>query len=124
MFKKLFRTNPASVPNDVSANQGRGLGALRTAYADWRFGNDLAAIVGVFDRLSNRRLNLIGLNRETLFDSVGDMMVHAEEERAIVREIIAIIDASTDTSLKCPDIPLPVEYSKQTQAVAAAKTYT
>jgi hypothetical protein len=100
MFKKLFRTNPASVPNDVSA------------------------IVGAFDRLSNRRLNLIGLNRETLFDSVGDMMVHAEEERAIVREIIAIIDASTDTSLKSPDIPLPVEYSKQTEAVAAAKTYT
>jgi hypothetical protein len=123
MFKKPFRTDPASVPNDASTNQGRGLGSLRKAYADWRFGNDLAAIVAAFDRLSNRRLNMIGLHREALFDSVGDMMVQAEEERAIVREIIAIIDASTDTALTCPDIPLPEEFAKQTEA-AATKRYT
>jgi hypothetical protein len=41
-------------------------------------------------------------------------MVHAEEERVIVREIIAIIDASTDKELNRPNIPLPEELPEQT----------
>ena len=122
MFKRLFNTDLAIMPDDVSANQRRGLGSLRKAYDDWRFSNDLAAIVAAFDRLSNRRLHLIGLRREALLDSVADMMVHAEEERVIVREIIAIIDASTDNELNRADIPLPEELPEQTET-AATKRY-
>jgi hypothetical protein len=110
MFKKPFRTDPASVPDDASAIQGRVLGALRKAYDDWRSSNDHAAIVAAFNRLSNRRLHLIGLRREALLDSVGGMMIHAEEERAIVREIIAIIDASTDNAPNGPETPFPEEF--------------
>jgi hypothetical protein len=123
MFKRLFSTDPAMMPDDVSANQGRGPGALRMAYADWRFNNDVAAIVAAFDRLSNRRLHMIGLRREALFDSVGDMMVHAEEERAIGLEIVAIIDASADNAFSCYDITPPEGHPKQTET-AAKKKYT
>jgi len=123
MSKRLFNTGPAMTPDAVSANQGHGLRALRTAYADWRFGNDLVAIVAAFDRLSNRRLHMIGLRRDSLFDSIGDMMVHAEEERATVREIIAIIDASTDNALNGPDTPRPEKFPIQIET-AATKRYT
>ena len=118
MFKRLFSTDRAMTPDKVPANQGRGLGTLRMAYADWRFGNDVAAIVVAFDRLSNRRLHMIGLRREAIFDSVGEMMVHAEEERAIGREIVAIIDASADKALTYHDIPLPEECPKETETRA------
>ncbi|MEH6648062.1 hypothetical protein [Sulfitobacter sp.] len=115
MFKKLFSTDRAMTPDNVSANQSRGLGTLQMAYADWRFGNDVAAIVVAFNRLSNRRLHMIGLRRETLFDSVGEMMVHAEEEREIGLEIVAIIDISANKDLLCDDALLPAEFPKETE---------
>ncbi len=97
MFKKLFITAPAMMPDDASANQGRGLGALRAAYSDWRGYNDIVTIVAALERLSNRRLHMIGLRREDLFDAVGDMMDRTEENRAIGQEILAILDAPART---------------------------
>jgi len=107
MFKKLFSTDHAMMLDDASANQGRGLGALRIAYFDWRVQNDIGAIVAALDRLSNRRLQMIGLRREGLRDIVRDMMLSAEEDREIVQEIIAIIDASAESSFRSRDITPP-----------------
>lgn len=97
MFKKLFNTDLALMLDDASANRGHGLGALRMAYSDWRFGRDVAAIVAALNRLSDHRLHMIGLRREGLFDAVGDLMLSAEEDRAIGQEVIAILEESART---------------------------
>lgn len=113
MFKKLFSTDLALMPDGASPNQARGLDALRTAYSDWRFGNDVAAIVVALDRLSNRRLHMIGLRREELVHAVRDMMLSAEEDRAIGREVIAILDASAENAISCHDTSPPEGYPRQ-----------
>lgn len=117
MFKKLFSTDLALMPDGGSANQGRGLNALRAAYSDWRFSNDVAAIVVALERLSNHRLHMIGLRREGLVYAVRDMMLSAEEDRAIGREVIAILDASAEGAVSCYDAPPPEEYPRQTETV-------
>jgi hypothetical protein len=117
MFKKLFSTDLAVMLDGASSNQGRGLDALRTAFSDWRFGNDVAAIVVALERLSNHRLHMIGLRREGLIYAVRDMMLSAEEDRAIGREVIAILDASEETAFSCPDTSPPDEYPRQTETV-------
>lgn len=117
MFKKLFSTDLALMLDGGSANQGRGLNALRAAYSDWRFGNDVAAIVVALERLSNHRLHMIGLRREGLVYAVRDMMLSAEEDRAIGREVIAILDASAEGAVSCHDAPPPEEYPRQTETV-------
>ncbi len=109
MFKKLFSTDLAMPANGASGNNGRGFGTLRTAYANWRLCNDVAAIVVALNRLPNHRLHLIGLHRDGLVDAVGDMIVSAEENRAIGREVIAILDASADSTFSCHDITPPVD---------------
>jgi hypothetical protein len=118
MFKKLFSTDLAVMPNDAAATTGRGLGTLRTAIADWRYGNDVAAIVGTLNRLPNHRLHMIGLHRDGLVDAVGDMILSAEEDRAIGREVVAILDASADGTFGSYDIPPPEEYSEKAEIVA------
>jgi hypothetical protein len=94
MFKKFFSTDLTLVPDDASTKQDSELGPLRKAFSDWRFGNDVAAIVAALDRLPNHRLHKIGLHRDGLVDAVCDMMLSAEKDRAIGREVIAILDAS------------------------------
>ncbi len=116
MFKKLFRTDLAMPANGASGNNGRGFGTLRTAYANWRLCNDVAAIVVALNRLPNHRLHLIGLHRDGLVDAVGDMIVSAEENRAIGREVIAILDASAEGTFSCHDITTPIDIqSRQKQ---------
>jgi hypothetical protein len=103
MFKKIFGRNIASVPKDSTPNHIRDTGTLRKALSDWRFGNDVAAIVAVLDRLPNHRLHLIGLHREGLVDSVCDMMLRAEEDREIGREVVAILDTPADSGFSGDD---------------------
>jgi uncharacterized protein YjiS (DUF1127 family) len=122
MFKKLFSTDPAMMRNDASANQSRGLAALRVAYADWRFGNDVAAIVVALNRLPNHRLHMIGLHREGLVDAVGEMILSAEEDRAVGQKVIAILEAPAGSSFDCTDITPPEGYPEQTET-AAKKRY-
>jgi hypothetical protein len=117
MLNKLFRAERSMTPDNVSANQGSGLSTLRMAYDDWRFGNDVAAIVAGFNRLSNRRLHMIGLRRETLFESVVEMIDQAEEERAISKAILAIIDTSADKAFLSDDGLLPAEFPKEKEAI-------
>jgi hypothetical protein len=94
MFKTLLSTAPAAMTTDTLEKPRFGLSALLTAYCERRFRHDIAAIMSGFDRLSDRHLQMIGLNREDLFDAVADMMRRVEEERAIGREVMAMLDSS------------------------------
>ncbi|MFT5066783.1 MAG: hypothetical protein ACJAXK_001602 [Yoonia sp.] len=118
MFKRFFRTDLASQPNDASINQSRSPSTVRKAISDWRFSNDVAAIVVALDRLPDHRLRMIGLNRDGLFDAVFDMILSAEEDRAIGREVIAILDASADSTFNCQDMTPPKGIPKQTETAA------
>jgi hypothetical protein len=103
MFKKFLSTDPTLVPDDASTKKDSELGPLRKAFSDWRFGNDVAAIVAALDRLPNHRLYKIGLHREGLVDAVCDMMLNAEKERAVGREVSAILDASAARTFSSGD---------------------
>lgn len=100
MLKKLSGTSLPMMSVDVSENKGHGLDALRNVYVEWRFRKDLDAILDSFERLSDHRLHMIGLRRENLFETVGDMMVRAAKDRAICREFVAKLDAPTDVAVK------------------------
>ncbi|ETX14307.1 hypothetical protein OCH239_04065 [Roseivivax halodurans JCM 10272] len=83
-----FRSRRAEdMSSDPAASSG-----LRERYESWRFRRDLAAIMAALDRLSDRRLEMIGIRRDDLFEAVSDMMMRAEEERAIGREVMALLD--------------------------------
>lgn len=99
MFKKFVSTNRALMSAGENTNEDSGLRGLRVAYSEWRSEKDIGAITAALNRLSTRRLQMIGLRRERLRDTVRDMMVGAEEDRAVVKELIAIIDASADNTL-------------------------
>jgi BMFP domain-containing protein YqiC len=86
MFTRLFGT---SVNEDFDAARD----SLRDRYNSWRFRRDIAAITATFDRLSDRRLNMIGMRREELFEAISDLMIRAEEERQIGLEVIALLEA-------------------------------
>lgn len=115
MFKKQFSTDIASIRDDASPNQDRGLRALRMAYSNWRVRNDAGAIATALNRLSNRQLHLIGLRREGIVGAVEDMILSVEEDRAIGREVIAIMDASVDSTFSCHDTTPPEGYPKHEQ---------
>lgn len=69
------------------------LSGLRTRYELWQSGRDLAAIMATLDRLSDRRLAMIGMRRGELFDAVSDLMLRAEEQRALGREVVELLEA-------------------------------
>ncbi len=97
MFKNFFNSKSAPVVENAPQNRSHRQDTLRAAYTDWRFYNDIATIVGALDRLSDRRLHMIGLHRGNLFDIVEDMMDRAEEQRTIGREVVAMLDAPVRT---------------------------
>lgn len=94
MSKKLFSTDRGVTPDDAPVTPSRDQKGLGKTISNWRFRRDVAAIVAALDRLPSRRLHLIGLNKDGLFDSVCDMILSAEEERAIGREVSAMLDAT------------------------------
>lgn len=88
MFDRLFRTKAAE------ADEPRP--SLQEKYESWRFQRDVAAIMATLDRLSDRRLAMIGLHRDTLFETVSDMMVEAERQRQVGHEVLAMLENATD----------------------------
>ena len=87
LFQKLgIEDNPSH------ASSGR-LSRMKSAYSVWRAERDIKAIASVLNRLSNRRLHLIGMQRSYLDDAVLGLMGRAEEDREIGREIIALLDS-------------------------------
>lgn len=79
----------------------RGLAELcKTAIADWRAERDVVAIAGTLARLSDRRLALIGLRRDTLIFSVERMMSEAEEASRIEADVLQILAAAEDRAYR------------------------
>ena len=78
----MFDTNDR-LPALVSDRRGLAE-RWKAAIADWRAERDLVAIAGTLARLSDRRLALIGLRRDTLIFSVERMMSEAEDASRIV----------------------------------------
>ena len=115
MFTRLFgRAAPAEIDTDRPS--------LRERYDSWRFRGDIAAIMASLDRLSDRRLEMIGMRRGELFEAVSDMMMRAEEERAIGREVIELLEAprTSDTVAEPPGTPRPERPVAEAGVAAAA----
>ncbi|RYH07074.1 hypothetical protein [Tropicimonas sp. IMCC6043] len=96
MFRSLLSNSGQSRPEADGAPRRWGLSALRQAYDDWRLGRDIAAIMAAFDRLSNRQLELIGVSRGSLYDTVEDMILAAERERTFGEEVVALLEAPVE----------------------------
>ena len=91
MLDMLIRKLGIEIDPDHAAS-GR-LERAKAAYLAWRADRDIAAIASVLNRLSNRRLRLIGMQRTYLDEAVVGLISRAEEEREIGREIVALLDA-------------------------------
>lgn len=62
------------------------------AYQTWSEDRDFAAIYAALARLSDRRLHMIGMRRETLVDDVERLIEAAEENRNLEQEILALVE--------------------------------
>lgn len=89
MFDFAFTSHNAAL-EDAAGDRPAG---LRQRYESWRFRRDVAAIMATLDRLSDRRLEMIGMRRGELFEAVSDLILRAEEEKAIGREVIRLLEA-------------------------------
>lgn len=96
MIRRLFSASGQSRPAADRPPRRWGLGGLRQAYDDWRFGRDIAVIMSAFDRLSDRQLQLIGVSRDGLYGFVEEMILAAERERLLGVEVIALLEAPVD----------------------------
>lgn len=96
MIKRLFATFGQYRPEADGAPRRWGLAGLRQAFDDWRFGRDIAAIMAAFDRLSDRQLDLIGVSRDSLYNTVEEMILAAERERMLGIEVVALLEAPAD----------------------------
>lgn len=114
MFTRLFGSSDTK-------NSGTDRQSLRDRYNSWRFRRDIAAIMATLDRLSDRRLDMIGMRREDLLGAVFDMMERAEEERQIGREVIALLEAP-EAAEPAPDTGAvtPERTARDTGMAAAA----
>ncbi len=92
----MFRTSNEKGPSRDRLNRGgtwRRLGrALGFAAREWHQDRDTFAIKRALSRLSDRRLHLIGLRRQTLETDVRRMIWDIEEERNIGAEVLQILD--------------------------------
>lgn len=96
---RLFGSKRLAMLNPKSTNESSMISSLQKSFSSWRFRNDVAAIVSALHRLNARQLQLIGLHKEGLFDSVCDMILRAEENRAIGRDVKTIMDSSSKNSI-------------------------
>lgn len=92
MFTRFFRKADDTAAATPEMAETAEAASLREKVDSWRFRRDLAAIMATFDRLSDRRLEMIGLQRDSLFESVSDMMIEAERQRAIGREVVELLE--------------------------------
>ena len=70
----------------------RTLAATRAAHAEWRFERDIGAVMAALDRLSDRRLALIGMRRDALFEAVAEMIIRAEVDRQSAAETLSLAE--------------------------------
>ncbi|MCE6949730.1 hypothetical protein LAZ29_02175 [Cereibacter sphaeroides] len=84
MLNRLFAASAFGTA--TFARRGNDLGGH---LAGWRLSRDIAAVMAALDRLSDRRLHLIGLRGDALFAAVSDLVLRAEEKRADDRAFLA-----------------------------------
>lgn len=99
MFKRLFSMFGVTWAEDGDPPHRSGRAALRSTYDDWRFERDIAAVMAALDRLSNRQLHMIGLDRDSLFEAVEDMILDAAQQRALGREVLELLEASGTSAI-------------------------
>lgn len=68
--------------------------SLRDAYEFWREDRDVQAIERALGQLSERQLNLIGMSHTSLRSDVATLIDRAEEGRAIVDDVLRLVDHS------------------------------
>ncbi|PWR01098.1 hypothetical protein DKT77_18205 [Meridianimarinicoccus roseus] len=107
MLARLFKKARPAHTEAAEATGGSALHKMRAGYADWRFQRDIAAIMASLDRLSDRRLALIGVRRDALFDAVSDLMLRAADDRAIADEVIAMLERAPAAQKPREDIATP-----------------
>ena len=92
MFKQLVTRLVPGSKKAAAPTNGSGLARIRSAYGEWRISQDIGAIMAVLDRLSDRRLAMIGVHRDGLYDAVADMMERAQERQQMGDEVLAILE--------------------------------
>ncbi|SIO54730.1 hypothetical protein SAMN05444722_3404 [Rhodovulum sp. ES.010] len=66
------------------------------AYDEWLESRDIVVITAALSRLSDRQLDRIGLNRETLVLDVEKMMEISARNSSIVSEALEIVEKSNN----------------------------
>ncbi len=89
MFKQLV-SRRASRKAAAPATE-TGLARIRSSYDEWRITQDIGAVMAVLDRLSDRRLAMIGMHRDGLYDAVAELMERADERRQMGDDVLAIL---------------------------------
>ncbi|SLN10151.1 hypothetical protein ROJ8625_00185 [Roseivivax jejudonensis] len=89
MFTRFFG-------HSAAVDSGDARRSLRERYDSWRFRGDIAAIMASLDRLCDRQLDLIGMRREELFEAVSDLMMRAEEQRRIGRDVVELLETAPE----------------------------
>lgn len=80
---------------------------LRLLTGEWREERDASAIKRALSRLSDRRLRLIGLCRQTLDEDVRQMIWDTEAGRAVHAELLEILDQADGRSRGAETLRLP-----------------
>jgi len=97
MLKQLFSRTSTEPRDTVEEDGAPGLDRMKAAYEAWRITQDIGAIMAAFDRLSDRRLALIGLRRSELYDAVTEMMDEVRQQERIGEDVLALLDQAPAT---------------------------
>lgn len=105
MLNRLFSRTRIEPNETVEEDGASRLDRLMAAYGEWRITQDIAAIMSALDRLSDRRLAMIGLRRDDLYDAVTGMMEQVREQKRISEEVLALLEQEPATGEK-PRLPV------------------
>lgn len=114
MLKKLISRTGSSAVEARHDDDTSGFGRAKAALAIWRTTQDIGAVMAALDRLSDRRLAMIGIRRDGLYDAVTEMMDRVEGERRIADEVLALLEKAPAKGER-PE-PAPAEMSDTVDA--------
>jgi len=91
----------------------RRAGDLQGAYAKWKRNQDIEAIMVAFAKLSDRRLEMIGVKRDEIYDLVVELMERADERKSFAREVEALLDAAPEAGVQPNVQPAPADAARE-----------